>query len=171
MTDEPLTGHDGPYQAPVRLDGGRVKPDWIDYNGHMNVAYYTLAFDTAIDAFLEDHLGLGESHVSATATGPYALQSNYAYAAELLEGERFFVTIRLVDHDPKRMHLFCQMRKAGDDSLAATVETLLMNVDHAAKRAVAYPEWAVTRLARMQRDHARLPDDPQIGAPIGIRRR
>ena len=28
-----------------------VLEDWIDYNGHMNVAYYTLAFDRAIDLF------------------------------------------------------------------------------------------------------------------------
>ena len=30
-----------------------VKKEWIDYNGHMNVAYYTLAFDNSLDDFLE----------------------------------------------------------------------------------------------------------------------
>ena len=25
-----------------------VKKEWIDYNGHMNVAYYTLAFDLSL---------------------------------------------------------------------------------------------------------------------------
>ncbi len=31
--------------APLELRQGRVRPEWLDYNGHMNVAYYVLAFD------------------------------------------------------------------------------------------------------------------------------
>ena len=30
-----------------------VQRDWLDYNEHMNVAYYVMAFDLAIDAFKE----------------------------------------------------------------------------------------------------------------------
>ena len=32
---------------------GKVLPAWIDYNGHMNVAYYLVAFDTGLDAFVD----------------------------------------------------------------------------------------------------------------------
>ena len=28
---------------------GKVIPEWIDVNGHMNVAYYVRAFDLAVD--------------------------------------------------------------------------------------------------------------------------
>ena len=52
MQDRPQTGHDGPYDAPGVVGPQRVLPEWIDYNGHMNVAYYTLAVDTAFDDFL-----------------------------------------------------------------------------------------------------------------------
>ena len=38
-----------PFNSKVR----KVKKAWIDYNGHMNVAYYTLAFDKVLDDFLE----------------------------------------------------------------------------------------------------------------------
>lgn len=170
MTDRPITGHDGPYDAPVRIDGGRVLPDWIDYNGHMNVAYYTMAFDEALDAFLEDHLGLGETQVVATKTGPYALQSQVSYTAELLEGAAFYVTVQLLDFDAKRMHLYCQMHRATDDGLAATLESLIMNVDHRVKRGAPYPAWAQARLQTMADAHADLVRAPIIGAPIGIRR-
>ena len=27
--------------APIRTRARKVPPEWIDYNGHMNVAYYT----------------------------------------------------------------------------------------------------------------------------------
>jgi len=44
-----------------------VKPEWIDYNGHMNVAYYVLAFDHAIDDFY-GRLGLGEAYAPSAST-------------------------------------------------------------------------------------------------------
>jgi acyl-CoA thioester hydrolase len=37
----------------TRVAEGVVKPEWIDVNGHMNVAYYVLAFDLAVDALWE----------------------------------------------------------------------------------------------------------------------
>lgn len=170
-TSLPQTGHDGPYDAPVRVTGMRVLPDWIDYNGHMNVAYYTVATDAALDRMLEDHLGLGETFVAATRMGPYALQANYSYLAEMHEGDGFSVLIRLLDHDAKRMHLVLEMIRDGDGSLAARVETLLMNVDLEARRSAAYPEWGQARMTEMVRCHAALPAPDGIGQPIGIRKR
>ena len=38
------------FPAPYREFSSRVRPEWIDYNGHMNVAYYVAAFDEATDA-------------------------------------------------------------------------------------------------------------------------
>ena len=36
----------------------RVEPGWIDYNGHLNMAYYNVLFDRAVDEVYE-LLGLG----------------------------------------------------------------------------------------------------------------
>ena len=94
-----------------------VRPDWIDYNGHMNVAYYTLAFDKAFDDFLENWMGIGESFVARSRLGPMALQTQICYLGELLEGEGFNVRVWLVDHDDKRMHFFGEMI-AEKDALA-----------------------------------------------------
>ena len=33
---------------------GSVIPEWIDINGHMNVAYYVLAFDKAVDDLISE---------------------------------------------------------------------------------------------------------------------
>lgn len=171
MTSAPATGHDGPYDAPLALPGERVRPDWIDYNGHMNVAYYLLAFDHACDRMLEDHLGVGESFVAAARMGPYALQSSIHYLAELLEGEAFDFTALLLDCDAKRMHLMLEMRRAKDREVAATYEVLLMNVDLRERRSAPYPDWAQARMARMKEAHACIPRPPQCGKPLGIRRK
>lgn len=170
MTDAPLTGHDGPYPAPVELPGGRVQPDWIDYNGHMNVAYYTLAFDRAVDRLLEDHLGIGESHVAATRHGPYTLQAHIHYLGEMLEGAAYTARALLLAADAKRFHLVLELLTA-DGGVAATCEQVLMNVDLDARRSAPYPGWAQARLARMVADHADAPRPPQTGAPIGLRPR
>ena len=49
------------YGAPFVGSIKQVEDQWIDYNGHMNVAYYVLAFDNATDAFL-DYIGLDHAY-------------------------------------------------------------------------------------------------------------
>ncbi|MCF6272685.1 MAG: thioesterase family protein [Rhodobacteraceae bacterium] len=167
---EPLDGHDGPYEAPVKLAHRQVAPDWIDYNGHMNVAYYTMAFDLAIDEFLARELGMGEAHAARVGQGPYSLQNNISYFAELLEGAGFDIRVMLVDHDNKRMHLFMEMQNEAGQ-VAAVCEGMLMNVDHTTRRATPYAGWIKERLARMQASHDALPRPSALGAVIGIRRK
>lgn len=163
-------GHDGPYDAPVKLARHHVLPAWIDYNGHMNVAYYTMAFDRSIDEFLERELGMGEAHAAKVKQGPYSLQNNVSYYAELLEGAGFNIQVMLVDHDEKRMHLWMEMyNEAGQ--LAAVSEGMLMNVDHVTRRSTPYAGWIKTRLETMQAAHDALPRPKQLGAVIGIRRK
>lgn len=55
----PVSGHDGPYPAPVTIARQTVVAEWIDYNGHMNIGYYGIAFDRASDVLLSDHLWIG----------------------------------------------------------------------------------------------------------------
>ncbi|MEO1551761.1 MAG: thioesterase family protein [Pseudomonadota bacterium] len=165
------TGHDGPYGAVHKTPATTVPPDWIDYNGHMNVAYYTMAIDQAIDHLLETALGVGESFVKSAAMGPYALQSHICYLGELLEGEAFAAEILVIDCDPKRLHLMIQLKRSPDGALAATCEQLLMNVDLTERRGAPYPDWAQARMVKMKSDHAETPRPAQLGQPLGLRRK
>ena len=79
-----------------------VKKGWIDYNGHMNVAYYTLAFDNSLDDFLETVLKIGPTFVKKEKKGPYSLQANYHYLDELRLGDKFFANIYIIDSDKKK---------------------------------------------------------------------
>lgn len=167
---EPVEGHNAPYDAPVVLPERAVPPDWIDYNGHMNVAYYIMAIDQALDRFLEDELGIGELHAARVRQGPYALQSNVQYLGELLEGEKFTVAVRLIDCDAKRIHMFIELFSETGD-LAATCEQMLMNVDLETRRSTPYPDWAQKRLHAMLAEHSKLERPAQLGASIGIRRK
>ena len=126
--------------SPYKTRNQKVLPEWIDYNGHMNVAYYTLAFDKALDFFFEDVLGIGPSFVEKNKEGPFALKASYNYFSELLEKEIFFVDISILDFDSKRVHLFGEMRKDKSLELSAVFETVLMNMDLSARTVKQYPE-------------------------------
>ncbi|MEM8753430.1 MAG: thioesterase family protein [Pseudomonadota bacterium] len=157
--------------APLKMARQVVLPEWIDYNGHMNVAYYTLAFDHAFDDLLENWLGIGVSFVERSRLGPMALQGQNCYLSELMEGEPFHVEVLLLDCDPKKMHFFGSMISDRTGALAATYEAVSMCVDLDARKSAPYPDWAFGRLEAMRKAQAELERPPQVGRPLGIARK
>ena len=129
---------DKTLSSPYKTRNQKVLSEWIDYNGHMNVAYYTLAFDKALDFFFEDVLGIGPTFVEKNKEGPFALKASYNYFSELLEEESFFVDISILDFDSKRVHVFGEMRKDKSLELSAVFETVLMNMDLSARTVKQY---------------------------------
>jgi acyl-CoA thioester hydrolase len=148
---------------------GKVEPAWIDYNGHMNVGYYVVAFDKGTDGLL-DHLGLGEAYRRATNRSIYVLEVHVTYERELKLGEPFIIDTQLIDADEKRFHFFHRMHHAEQGFLAATNELLALHVDLGGPRAAALPPDAVARLEPLLAAHRRLPAPPQLGRRIGIKR-
>ena len=51
---------------------GIVKPEWLDYNDHLNVAYYVLLFDLGIDAF-KAVVGIDLDYIKRKALSTVAL--------------------------------------------------------------------------------------------------
>jgi acyl-CoA thioester hydrolase len=146
-----------------------VAPDWIDYNGHMNVAYYVLAFDRATDR-LFDYLGIGETYRRATHHSVFALEAHVTYERELRHGDDFEIATRLIDADRKRLHLFHAMTRAKDGELSATIEVMGLHVDMAGPRSAPLPDVAYAKVEALLAGHRLLPPPPQLGRKIGIRR-
>ncbi|HET7408716.1 MAG TPA: thioesterase family protein [Paracoccaceae bacterium] len=155
--------------TPLSSSVRRVLPEWIDYNGHMNVAYYVLAIDKAMDDIF-DELGMGVRLVRERGMGPMALVNQIHYLDELLEGQEFVCELQLLDADHKRMHYLVTMRHLTKGTIAATFEGLSINVDLEARRSTPYPDDIRNRLEALRAAHAGLPRPPQVGAAIGIRR-
>ena len=156
--------------APIRTSVQTVPPEWIDYNGHMNLAYYVMAIDHAMDEVF-DQLGLGIELVQNHRMGPMALQAQIHYLDELLEGQRFACDFQLLDADHKRVHFFLTMHHLDKGTEAATWEAVSMNVDLEARRSAPYPDDCLTRLEALKVAHAGLPRPALAGAVLGLRRR
>lgn len=148
-----------------------VRKDWIDYNGHMNVAYYVLAFDLAIDV-LWARLGITDDYIRTTRGSTFAVEAHVTYQQELKEGEPYVVTMQLLGYDEKRIHHFQRMYHRDRRYLAATAEWMSLHVDLGSRKVTAWPASvldALATLAQEQEDGA-LPDEAgkrmRIKAPI-----
>lgn len=155
--------------SPLELHSEIVRPEWIDYNGHMNVAYYVLAFDHATDAFL-DYIGLGEAYRKATNCSVFILDTNVTYDRELELGDPLRFTTQLIDYDPKRLHYFHCMYHASQDFLAATTELLAIHVNMKTRRSEPMPETVGAPLQELMEMHRALPIPERVGRILGIRR-
>ena len=163
-------GHDGPYDTPIILPEKRVVKDWIDYNGHMNVAFYTLAFDKSLDIFLEDTLGIGETHAFQNKQGPFVLQAHYHYLDEMSLDEKFNVRLLVVDCDKKRMHLCLDIFSLKKNRVIAVAEKVLINVNLEIRKTEHYPLWAFKRLLKLKEIHKNGPFPDVLGKEITLKK-
>ena len=103
----------------------QVEQEWTDYNGHLNMAYYHLLFDRAVDAVLVP-LGLGPEVAAETGASVFTAQTQVHYLRELQAGDSVVVETRLIEHDSKRLHYVQTMRRVGEDDPAAISENLVL---------------------------------------------
>lgn len=152
------------------LQPAEVLPEWIDGNGHVNVAYYVLAFDRALDSFC-DYVGIGWKAIPERNQSIFVLETHVSYIKEVVNGDPLKFTLQLLDHDEKRLHFFMRMLHGTENYLAATSEQIALHVDLSNRRGAPMPKEAQERLARIFTLHKTFPLPPEAGRKIGIRRR
>jgi acyl-CoA thioester hydrolase len=155
------------FFAPFVSSLMHVEPSWIDYNGHLNMAYYNVLFDRAVDQAF-DLLGIGPAYVKARRHSCFTAEIHVRYLRELHAGDPVRVTFQLLDYDAKRMHYFEQLFHASDGWVSATSENMSLHVDMEAKKTAAFPSEAMKRLGEMKASHARLPVPEAAGRRIAM---
>ncbi|MBT5562815.1 MAG: thioesterase-like protein [Rhodospirillaceae bacterium] len=157
-------------------DGGRlvheeiVDADWVDYNGHMNVAYYVLVFDHATDAMLE-LLDMGADYRERTDSSDFVIESHVSYLSEVVKEDPLQVTSLLLGFDDKRLHLFHHMYHRQSEQLCATIELMLVHVDMKSRRSAKFPGHVKENLRTFTENQQPFELPSQCGAVIGIRQR
>lgn len=153
--------------APLESEG-RVRPEWVDYNGHMNVAHYVAAFDRAVDE-LYDRLGLGRAYAEARGLSMFAVGADVDWLREMREGEPYRVRTQLLDHDDKRL-LYHQTMLRTDGTPAARVTWLALHVDLRARRAAPFPPDRLEVVRAAVAAHRGLPAPEGLGRRLSVRR-
>ena len=155
---------------PLELPSLTVLPEWIDYNGHMNVSYYVLAYDQGVDAFME-LIGISPANIEQRQTSTFTLEMHVNFLHELRLGDPLRLNCQLLDFDTKRVHYFLHMHHAEDDYLAAVSEQIMVHVDLETRRSSEFPDDVRLALTNLMNAHHNLPRPEQSGSVIGIRRR
>jgi len=152
------------FFAPLVSSTMRIEPQWIDYNGHLNMAYYNVLFDRAVDEAYE-LIGIGLDYLKSHNHSTFTAEAHVRYLREIHEGDPVRVTFQLLDYDAKRIHYFEQLIHAAEGWVSATSENMTLHVDMTAKKVAPFPERIMRTLGRMKAAHAALP------MPVGVGRR
>jgi acyl-CoA thioester hydrolase len=157
------------FDAPVTAPAEIVRPEWIDYNGHLNMAYYNVLFDHAVDhAFAL--IGCGPDYAAGRRLSFFTAEAHVTYRRELAAGDTVEATVHLLEHDGKRLRIFQELRHA-DGWLSATSESLVLHVDLQARKVVPFPADILERVEAMRAAHDRLAAPERAGIGIALKRR
>ena len=147
-----------------------IEEAWIDYNGHLNMAYYNVLFDRAVDDVLIE-LGLGPAYAEERKASYFTVETHLCYVGELSLSDQAVVESRLIDADDKRLHVYQELYHAGEGWLSATSEQMHLHVDMEARRAAPWPDDIRARIDAMLARHQTLTPPDRVGRRIGIPRK
>jgi len=156
--------------APLVLHREPVQRAWIDYNDHLNMAYYMLIFDHGTDA-LFDHLGLGWDHVREDGGTTFTLEAHITYLREVALDDVVRIETRILDFDEKRIHYVHAMFHDREGYLAAVNELMTLHVDLASRRTAPMPDASLALLAGYKAAHAGLARPEGMSRTMGLHNR
>ncbi|KUM24387.1 thioesterase [Mesorhizobium loti] len=146
-----------------------IDKEWIDYNGHLNMANYNILFERAGDNALEK-MGLGPEYARKRGLTIYTAETHVCYVRELHAGHSVTVTFQLLEYDEKRIQFYQELRHV-DGWLAATAEQLLLHVDMSGPKVVPFPPDILVNLEEVLALHASQDLPVRAGRAIAIVKR
>jgi acyl-CoA thioester hydrolase len=156
------------WNAPHSCPNQRVENAWIDYNGHLNMAFYHVMFDRAVD-HVYDGLGIGASYVEQAQGSCFTMEVHVNYINELVLDDPVRITFQLLDHDSKRLHYYQEMFHAQSGELAATSEQLAMHVDMQQRASAPFPAEQYQNICELKARQKSLEMPARVGQRMGIR--
>lgn len=147
---------------PITLD-----PTWIDWNGHLNMAFYNVVFDRAGDLFVAP-AGIGETYVATRGLSTMAVETHVCYLREVFLDTALVVRMRILDLDEKRLHLFAELVHAEEGWISATSEQMTLHVDLTTRRVSPWPADVRAGLEALWAPTRALPTPDRAGRRIAI---
>ncbi|WP_244425565.1 thioesterase family protein [Bradyrhizobium sp. STM 3843] len=145
----------------------QIEPQWIDYNGHLNMAYYNVMFDRAIDQ-LWAALGIGPAYMKERQGSTFTAECHVRYLREIHLGDPVQISVWLIAADEKRLHTFEELRHATDGWLSATSENMSVHIDMTKRKVAPFPDDIQAHIQQMVREHAQLQHPYGLGRSISM---
>jgi acyl-CoA thioester hydrolase len=151
----------GSMSKPVIEYEAVVRPEWIDSNGHLNLAYYVVVFDHATDR-LYSALDIGDAYREASGYSCFTAETHTLYEREVHLGDKLNVRSWLLGADSKRLHYFHEMFHVESGERSAVQELMALHIDMRVRRVAPYPPDTYAALRQAVKEYA--PATPPKGA-------
>ena len=129
---------------PTAVSQGTVKDDWIDYNGHMNMAYYVQCFEETSD-FLLEHMNLGYRYAIEEQKVVFVIKCEINYRKEIKLNEDFIISLEDLICKGKKLTVGLKMLNVGSETIA-DYQILNLNVDLQTKKSVPFSQMITSQL-------------------------
>ena len=160
---------DAPQQitAPFLTTTMQIEPQWSDYNGHLNMAYYNVLFDRGIDQMWAE-FGVGPDYMKERNCSTFSAEAHIRYLREVQLGDPVRVTVYILAADEKRIHTFEELRHATEGWLSATSEGMSLHVDMASRKTAPFPPDIAARIRVIAQAHSTVPRPDGVGRHIAM---
>jgi acyl-CoA thioester hydrolase len=142
--------------APFLASVMQIEPQWIDYNGHLNMAYYNVM------------LGIGPGYMKERHGSTFTAECHVRYLREIHLGDPVQVSILLVAADEKRLHTFKELRHATEGWLSATSENMTIHIDMTARKTAPFPSDIRARIDALANAHKSVARPEGIGRKVAM---
>jgi acyl-CoA thioester hydrolase len=144
-----------------------VRPEWIDSNGHLNLAYYVVVFDLATDA-LYAALNIGDAYRESSGFSCFTVETHTLYEQEVHDGDRLLVRSWLLGADTKRLHYFHEMFHADSGERSAVQELLALHIDMRIRRVAPFSPEVYAALQQAVKTYAPTSLPKEAGRRIAL---
>jgi acyl-CoA thioester hydrolase len=153
--------------APFLSSVMQIEPQWIDYNGHLNMAYYNVMMDRAIDEMWLQ-LGIGPAYMKERHGSTFTAEAHVRYLREIHLGDPVQISVYLLATDDKRLHTFEELRHATEGWISATSENMTLHMDMKQRKVAAFPPDVRTRIQAVVEKHASVPRPDGTGRKVAM---
>ena len=167
MTQTATKEDTAPGRQPFRSSIMQIEPQWIDYNGHLNMAYYNVMFDRAIDQ-LWSELGIGPAYMKQRLGSTFTAECHVRYLREIHLGDPMQVSVWLLEADDKRLHTFEELRHASEGWISATSENMSLHIDMSTRKVSPFPPDIRERIKTIAKAHNAVPRPEGIGRNVAM---
>ena len=133
------------FTLPLAVAQGKVKEEWIDYNGHMNMAYYVQCFEESTDYLLEA-INLGYEYALKMQKGVFVIKCEINYKKEIKIDEFFNIDLKSIECKGKK--LIVDLIMTDDDGVeVADYRIINLNVDLRNKKSISFEQNIINQLS------------------------
>ena len=121
-----------------------VNPAWIDYNGHMNDAQYSVFVTLANEQYINS-IGMGRDYLESTGKTLYTVEMHIKYLSEVKLENKLEARIHVASNTSKSMNVKTDIY-INSEKLAAEAEITYLHYDQNAKKVVDFSESQLAKI-------------------------